>query len=194
MTEFAKKLSPTITNMIRADHTAVLATFHKYEVGMNTMTKRALANSVCAAVEIHAQLEEEIFYPALRAVVGESDVLGKSEPEHQTMRSLIMELRTMDPESSGYDRTFMKLMREVMHHVADEETVLLPEAERLLPHRLNEMGAEMTKRRLQLAAPRAGEITYNMARSRPLGSALLAAGALLAGTYLWRRTSTHRHA
>jgi hypothetical protein len=93
----------------------------------------------------------------------------------------------MKPADPAYDQTFMQLMRDVMHHVADEETTLLPDAERLLPDRLGELGAQMTKRRLQLAAPRAGEIAVNTMRGLPTSSMLVAAGAVLAGTYFARR-------
>jgi hemerythrin superfamily protein len=193
MFEFANKMSPTITNMIRADHTSVLATFHKYEVDTAPKTKQALVNTACAALEIHAQLEEEIFYPALRAAGASGTVLRKSVPEHNEMRDLIARLQSMKPTDSNYDLTFMKLMREVLHHVADEETALLPEAERVLGPQLRELGAEMTKRRFELAGPRTGEITYNLVRSRPMSSVLMAAGALLAGSYLFRRSSTQRY-
>jgi hypothetical protein len=104
------------------------------------------------------------------------------------MRESIARLRGMEPTDFGYDETFMQLMREVVHHVADEETVLLPEAERVLKDRLGELGAEMTKRRLQLAAPRAGEIAANTVRGMPTTSMLVAAGTLIAGTYLVRRS------
>lgn len=185
--KLANTLSPTITNMIRMDHTAVLETFHQYEIDTNPQTKKALVNTVCLALEIHAQLEEEIFYPAMRVVATDSSVVDKSVPEHNEMRRLIALLRSMDADTPSFDETFMDLMRIVMHHVADEETVLLPQAERLLAHRLGELGAEMTKRRLQLTAPHAGELAVNTMRGFPASSMLMAAGAVIAGTYLAKR-------
>src|SRR4051812_43065892 len=92
-----KKLSPTITNMIRMDHTHVVASFHQYEIGSSPKTRKALADTVCLALEIHAQLEEEIFYPAMRRVIGNDDVLDKSVPEHNEMREQIAALRSMEP-------------------------------------------------------------------------------------------------
>ncbi|TCS36245.1 hemerythrin HHE cation binding domain-containing protein [Paucimonas lemoignei] len=188
MNALTSKLSPSITNMIRMDHTTVLATFHQYDPNASDNTKQALVQQVCLALEIHAQLEEEIFYPEMRSVAGSSDVLTKSVPEHDEMRKLIARLRSMTPDDLTYDSTFMELMRDVMHHVADEETVLLPEAERLLADRLNELGAQMTKRRLQLMAPHSGEIAMNTMRTMPASSMLMAAGALLAGGYLLKRS------
>jgi hemerythrin superfamily protein len=193
MKSLTSTLSPTITNMIRMDHTHVLTTFHQYEIGTNPGTRQALVNTACLALEIHAQLEEEIFYPAMRAVGADPAVLDKSVPEHNEMRRLIDSLRSMTPTDAAYDQTFMQLMRDVMHHVADEETTLLPDAERLLADRLGELGMQMTKRRLQLAAPHAGEIAVNTVRGLPTSSMLVAAGAVLAGTYFARRAFS-RHA
>ena len=91
------KLSPSITGMIRMDHSHVLVTFHKYTVDAPAGRKKAIVNTVCLALEIHAQLEEEIFYPAMRQVDDGSEVLGKSRPEHDEMRRLIGTLRAMEP-------------------------------------------------------------------------------------------------
>ena len=192
MNKLASKLSPSITSMIKLDHTHAITTFHQYRTESSTMNKQGLVNTACVALEIHAQLEEEIFYPALRSVMPDNPTLGKSAPEHDEMRRLIARLRGMTPDDAQYDATFMELMRDVLHHVADEETILLPMAEKLLAARLGELGAEMTKRRLQLVAPRAGEIAGNMARGMPATSMLMAAGALLAGTYLVTRGGPRR--
>lgn len=192
MNTFTSKLSPSITGMIRLDHTHVLATFHKYDANASASNRQALVDMACLALEIHTQLEEEIFYPAMREVAAENEVLTKSVPEHDQVRDLIGQLRSMTPDDASYTSTFMQLMRSVIHHVADEETVLLPEAERLLAGRLSELGAEMTKRRLQLAAPHTGELALNTVRTMPASSMLLAAGALLAGGYLVKR-SRGRH-
>lgn len=193
MKSLKNSLSPTITNMIRMDHTSVLEIFHQYEIDSRARTKKALVDSACLALEIHAQLEEEIFYPAMRSVGSDRAVLEKSVPEHDEMRRLIRQLREMDPSAPGYDETFMQLMRDVMHHVADEETTLLPDAERRLADRLGELGADMTQRRLELAAPHAGEMAANAVRGFPTSSMLMAAGAVLAGTYLAKRAGARQH-
>jgi len=165
MTAIAAKLSPPITSMIRLDHTHAVATFHQYSLYKSRETRQALVKTLCLALEIHAQLEEEIFYPAMRNVEQGEPVLEKSVPEHNEMRRLIDKLRASSPDAADYDETVMQLMRDVLHHVADEETVLLPEAERLLgKERLCELGAQMTKRRLQLVAPNTWEIVKNTAR------------------------------
>lgn len=193
MNSLLSRISPSITNMIRMDHTHALTTFHQYTADTSPRVKKGLADQVCVALEIHAQLEEEIFYPALREVA-DTDMVRKSVPEHDEMRRLINQLRKLQPSDSGFDETFYQLMNTVMHHVADEESLLLPAAERVLADELGELGARMAKRRLQLAAPRTGEIAGSIARSVGAGTMVAGAGALLACSFLLSRPRGSRGA
>ena len=191
------RMSPRITDMIRMDHTHVFAVFHRFKRDTSSTRKSALVRNACLAIEVHAQLEEEIFYPALRQAAGADPLLDKSGPEHNEMRSLIARLRDMSPEDPEYDGTFHALMRTVMHHVADEESVLLPEAERTLGPRLAELGAQMTKRRMELIKPNARELAATSVQSFPVMSLLAATSALVLGSLLWRggnhRMAYRRH-
>jgi hemerythrin superfamily protein len=191
MNPLISRISPSITNMIRMDHSHVLTTFHQYEADASPRVKKGLVDQACVAIEIHAQLEEEIFYPALRAVA-DTEFVRKAVPEHDEMRRLISELRKLEPTDARYDETFYQLMNNVLHHVADEETLMLPAAERVLADQLGELGARMTKRRFQLAAPRTGEIAGSMARSMGAGTLVAGAGALLACSYLLSRPRSVR--
>ena len=184
MTTVLAKIAPAATDMIRNDHARVLTTFHRYKSDASVATKRSLVASLCLALEVHAELEEQIFYPAMASV--DTALVGRFIPEHDRMRSLIGELRTADPAEPQYDSRVMELMREVMHHVADEETALLPQAERVLGERLGELGARMMKRRLALMAPHAGELTKHKARATPITTLVLPALALIAGIALFR--------
>jgi hemerythrin superfamily protein len=188
-----KKLSPSITDMIRFDHSHVMVTFHQYTRDKRPSVKKALAETICDALEIHATLEEEIFYPAMRPLAADQKVMEKSEPEHMEMRRVIDELRRTDPQDSRHDDLVFELMRDVVHHVADEETVLLPEAEQVLSKdRLAELGTEMTKRRLQLVTPKAGKIAKNTAVGFSGSTAAVVmgvAGALFAARALTRKSA-----
>ena len=185
-------MTPDITTMIRLDHTHALAVFRRYRPATSLGRKRALVANVCLALEIHAQLEEEIFYPALREVVGRNELLDKSEPEHQEMRQLIQALRTMEVGDPAFDDAFHMLMRAVLHHVADEESTLLPLAEELFPERLGELGLQMTKRRLELLGPHAGEVAMTTARSFPVATGAVVAGVLALGWLLVRGATSRR--
>lgn len=198
MNSLVNRVAPGITAMIRMDHSHVLALLRRYKPGISRSRKEALVTNACLALQIHAQLEEEIFYPELRTLMGDDPVLQKSEPEHDEMRGLIDELRRRITEGAvedpDFDKTFLDLMRVVMHHVADEETQLLPAADRLLDDRLVQLGGEMTRRRMELMKPHATAIAASAARSFPAGTALLAAGALAIGVALLPRArkSSHR--
>ncbi len=181
------RMSPSITDMIRMDHMHVFAVFHRFKATTSNVRKSALVRNACLAIEVHAELEEEIFYPALREAAGNDPVLDKSGPEHNEMRRLIDQLRQMTPEDADYDRVFHALMRIVIHHVADEEAVLLPEAELRMADRLSELGAEMTRRRMELIKPNMGELASTSVQSFPVMSLLAATSALMLGSMLVRR-------
>ncbi len=185
------KVSPSITTLIRNEHSQVMLTSHRYRSDAPAARKQAIVKTISLALEVHAQLEEEIFYPELQNVDAGDEVLSRAKPEHDEMRRLIRELEHLDAASDAYDERFMALMRDVMHHVADEETVLIPKAERLLGDRLCEMGAQWMRRKMALAAPHAGELARNAARAMPKGT-MLVAGGLLAGAFLLGRGMEHR--
>jgi hemerythrin superfamily protein len=189
MTNIVSRLFPTATNMIRLDHTHVLSTFHQYKASAPSRVKKGLVNTICTALEIHAQLEEEIFYPEMRKI--DDERITEAIHEHAEMRRLIGLLRTMEPEARDYDETLAALMRDVMHHVADEETILLPAAEKHLGDKLGDLGAQMTKRRLQLAGPRTGEIALDMGRAASGNTAAIAMVGLAAAGLLLARRSGH---
>jgi hypothetical protein len=199
MNAVTQRMTPSITTMIRMDHTHVLAVFHRYHAASPPGKKHALVRNACLALQVHAQLEEEIFYPALRAVMSGDDVLDKSEPEHNEMRRLIAELRAQTDgqdvtNDAARDEKFFELMRLVIHHVADEETRLLPAAERLLRDQLGRLGMDMTKRRFELLKPHAAELAETTVRAFPAGAAagaaLLTVGALALGAMLFANRSS----
>jgi hemerythrin superfamily protein len=175
MKAMMSRLSPGATTIIRRDHMNVLSTFHSYRIDSPPDKKRTFVETISLALEIHSKLEEEIFYPAMRKY--DAGVVEKSLPEHNEMRRLIARLREMHPEDPAFDGTVMELMRDVMRHVADEETILLPDAERVMGERINDLGAEMMKRRFELAGRR--EIAVNTVRSFPGATLALTSAAVL---------------
>ena len=187
MNDLVVRMAPRATDVIRADHARVLALFQRYRVDAPAARKQAIAESICLALEIHAHIEEEIFYPAMRRV--DPDLVDKSIPEHNEMRRLVTRVRETPPHGLAHDAALMALMRDVMRHVADEETMLLPDAERVLGHELAELGARMTRRRLELALPRAGELARNGLRALP-GPQLAVTGALVLVAFLAGRALT----
>lgn len=189
-----KQLSPTITDMIRFDHSHVMVTFHQYSKDKSPRVKKALADTICDALEIHATLEEEIFYPVMRQRDAKEPFIHEAEPEHDEMRRIIAELRRTSGADPRHDQLVMELMRDVIHHVADEETKLLPDAEAILgKQRLSEMGADMNIRRMQLLGPKAGKVAKEHVVGFSGSTAAMvvgAAGALLAAFALVPKKDT----
>jgi len=188
MIPMLEHVTPNATRQIRMDHRHALSVYRRYHPGLPAAKRRAIADTICLALEVHAQLEEEIFYPALRERLPAGNaVLAEGVPEHDDMRRLIATLRLLEPEAADFDETFQALMRQVMHHVADEETVLLPAAERALPEMLDALGARMAQRRAQLMAPRAGEMASNVVHAMPSSLLMmLAAGLGFGAALLWQ--------
>ena len=184
MNPLLSAVTPSATTQIRMDHSHVLNTAQNYAEDLDPSAKRALFESIAISLEIHAQLEEEIFYPAMMAL--EPGKVEKNVPEHDEMRELIATLRRLDPGHPDYNGAFHMLMRSVMHHVADEETMLLPEAERILGDQVNRLGADMATRRMELVTSRAGEIAAATLYILPSTLVLGGAGAMLAGMHALR--------
>jgi len=156
-----KQLSPTITDMIRFDHSHVMVTFHQYTRDKAPSVKKALAETICTALEIHATLEEEVFYPVMRQLDKGEPFVHKAEPEHNDMRRIISELRRTSGSDPRHDKLILELMRDVIHHVADEETTLLPQAET----------------RMELVAPKAGKLAKSHAVGFSGSTAAMVVGA-----------------
>jgi hemerythrin superfamily protein len=195
-----ESLTPDITTMIRLDHTHVLALFHRFRPSTSARRKAALVESACLALEVHTRLEEEIFYPALVQVVGRSEILDeileevleKGETEHEEMRKIMAQLRALQVGDPAFDDMFQMLVRTVLHHIADEESTLLPLAETALTDRLGELGMRMTKRRMQLLKPSLGRVAATTARSFPVATTAAAVGILALGWLLIRPGHHHR--
>lgn len=174
--------SHTITDMIREDHAQVADAFHEYDADASPEAKQKLVDTVGQALETQAQLKDEIFYPALRALDVDEAALAKSEAAHHQMHSLIGQLRAMRPTATRYDDTVLTLKDTFIRHMVDEEASLLPQAERLLQDQLSKLGVKMRTRRLVLNRP----------SLRQVGMALAAAGGLAVGIYLAKRALDRR--
>lgn len=185
----SKWASPGITTLIRLDHAHVLAAFRRYRSSLSTARKRAVVANACLGLELHAQLEEEIFYPALFAQGTDTGELDKSIREHDQLRSLIERLRQISPQDKDYDGIFRELIRAALHHVADEETILLPLAELRLRHQLRELGWKMTMRRFELLKPHLSEAATTAAMTFPVLTGA-AVGGLCAVAWLLVRGVT----
>src|SRR5215813_3377786 len=113
--------------LLKADHQRVKDLFAQYEAAENVKAKRTLAEHVFGELEMHAQLEEHFFYPAVHDATEEGPERAQEGlTAHETMKSLIQELRGIVEDAEAFDATFHELIHTVEHHVAEEEATLFP--------------------------------------------------------------------
>ena len=137
--------------MLKADHQKVRNLFQEYEAASDPRAKREIAAEACVELEMHAQLEENVFYPAVNEETDEGPELVKeSLEEHQTMKALIKSLRDMGPDNKAFDTKFKELIQNVEHHVEEEEREMFPLAEEELEEDMEDLREEMQELKEQL--------------------------------------------
>jgi len=112
------------------DHDQVKALFDKFEKATSTAEKEKIIAAAVVELKIHAVIEEEIFYPAVRAHVG-TDLMNEADEEHHVARVLIAELDRDGRGNDHRDAKFTVLSESVRHHISDEESEVLPKAKEL---------------------------------------------------------------
>lgn len=106
--------------LLKSDHDEVEGLFKQYEKASGTGRKQELARQICRELTVHAQIEEEIFYPACKGKVDE-DLLKEGYVEHDAAKILIAEIETGEPSDEFYDAKMKVLCEEIDHHVQEEE-------------------------------------------------------------------------
>jgi hemerythrin-like domain-containing protein len=138
--------------MLRADHQRVRDLFQEYEAATDQQAKRDIAEEAFVELETHAQLEEQIFYPAVNEETEEGPELVKEAlEEHQTVKQLIQALRDAS-DFQGFDATFTALVRHIEHHVEEEESEMFPLAEVELEEDLDQLQEEMQELKQEIMA------------------------------------------
>jgi hypothetical protein len=113
--------------------------------------KAAIVAMACADLTIHAQIEEEIFYPAARDAIDEQDLLDEAEVEHASAKDLIAQLAEMQPGDELYEAKFTVLGEYVNHHVKEEQDEMFPKVKKAGLD-LDALGEELMQRRQELMA------------------------------------------
>lgn len=141
---------PAAIALLKKQHAEVDKLFKRFEKAKDG-DKAEIVQTACRALTVHAQLEEELFYPALREAGVENDLLDEAEVEHEGVKRLVGELETMEPGDELYDAKFTVLAEYVKHHVKEEETEMFPDAKKSDVD-LDELGDRMEVRTVELQA------------------------------------------
>jgi hemerythrin superfamily protein len=142
--------------LLKQDHQKVKGLFREYEAaGENAhKTKQGIVEKVFHELEIHAKIEEEIFYPAFKAKADEEgkDLVAESLQEHHVVKMLMREMQTLGPDNPEYEAKFTVLMENVEHHADEEEKEMFPKAKKALATELDQLGTRMEERKRALLA------------------------------------------
>ena len=142
---------PEVTEMLREDHQKVKDLFEEFENAEEAEDKLRIVRTALMELEIHAALEEEIFYPAVRAQIEEDDehIMDEALEEHHVAKFIMRELQNMKPGDERFDAKFKVLAESVKHHIEEEESEILPKAEELDLDQ-ERLAEEMTERKQEL--------------------------------------------
>jgi hemerythrin superfamily protein len=122
-------------NLLKADHKRVEGLFKQFEkTGPRAMaTRRKLADQIIAELSVHAAIEEQDFYPAVRRLVpGQEDLALESLEEHHVVKWVLSEIDGRDPSDERFEPKMTVLIDLVRHHVAEEEGELFPAVRKAL--------------------------------------------------------------
>lgn len=116
------------TAMLKADHQLISTLFKDYEKAETKAAKKKIVSQICLELSIHAQIEEEIFYPGVKAVLKDKTLIPEAIVEHATLKSLIAQVEGVEPDGEMFDAKIKVLDEYVSHHVKEEQDEMFPEA------------------------------------------------------------------
>lgn len=137
--------------MLKADHAAVSEMFAEYEKSRSIPKKKALVAEICTALSVHAQIEEEIFYPAVKAALKDKLLVPEATVEHTSVKDLIAQIEGLEPDGEMYDAKVKVLSEYVKHHVKEEQNEMFPKAKSTSLDMVD-LGAQMAASKDELLA------------------------------------------
>lgn len=109
--------------LLAADHEKVKSLFKQFEelTDRAVVSKKKIASQICKELSIHAEIEEAVFYPAVRDLIKDRDLMDEALVEHEGAKSLIAQIQEMQPGDDLYDAKVKVLSEQINHHVKEEE-------------------------------------------------------------------------
>jgi len=137
--------------LLKADHEAVSEMFTEYESARSDDKKKALVAQICMALSVHAQIEEEIFYPAVKNALKDKLLVPEATVEHAGVKDLISQIEGTESDSEMYDAKVKVLSEYVKHHVKEEQNEMFPKV-KASSIDIVELGTLMAARKDELMA------------------------------------------
>jgi len=152
--------------LLKADHAAVKKLFAQEEKSTkhDGQNKQDTFNQIKAALTVHATVEEEIFYPAVKKARSENvkDEVREAYEEHKQIKTLLAEISGITPADETWDMKVKVLKEDVEHHVKEEEGEMFPDARKFLGEgKLVELGAQLEARKQELEDSNSKPVSVN---------------------------------
>jgi len=144
--------SQTALDLLKADHAEAKKLFRQFEKLKKSEDNdgmQQVAQAICDALRIHAQIEEEIFYPALREAGDADDALAEADVEHSHVTDLVEQIASSDAGDELFAARVKVLSEYVEHHVQEEESTIFSKA-RKADFDLVELGQQLQARKAEL--------------------------------------------
>jgi hemerythrin superfamily protein len=152
-----KKATIDAIELLKGDHRQVEKLFADFEAAEDE-EKDSIAQSICQELTVHAQIEEEILYPAAKEALedDDKDMVNEAAVEHASAKDLIAQIEGMTVEDEPFNATVKVLSEYIKHHVKEEEKELFPALEDTKLD-LEDMGSQLAARKAELLAELAEE-------------------------------------
>jgi len=137
--------------LLRADHRKVQDLFDQFDKARGNDRKAELAHEICSELKVHAQIEEEIFYPAARGALKEQDLIDEAAVEHASAKDLIAQIEQAQAGDGLFDAKVIVLGEYIKHHVKEEHNELFPKLKKTKLD-LKALGEQLAERKEALMA------------------------------------------
>ncbi|MEC5163641.1 hemerythrin-like domain-containing protein [Janthinobacterium sp. CG_23.3] len=113
--------------------------------------KLELVEQICYELTVHALVEEELFYPAMRAAIDDDDLMDEAEADHAGIKDLVSQLEGMEPDDEDLDATMTVLSEQLERHITLEEEEIFAKAKNAQLD-IAALGQQMQDRREEIEA------------------------------------------
>jgi len=113
-------------DLLKQDHQAVKSLFDQIDDAEDAKQRKKLFDQIDTELNIHAHIEETVFYPEMQKIDELKEMVEEALEEHQEVKTLLEEMEALDPENEQFSASLEELMENVEHHVAEEEDEMFP--------------------------------------------------------------------